>query len=419
MTRAATTAGAPPRFDGWIVVAAVFLLLATSSGLGFYGLAIYLEAITDEQGFSTSSVSLATSMFFLVSAIVGRMMAGPIERGHTRRLVMAGGVVCGASLTLLGQVTAVWQLYVVYLMFATGFALSGLLPGTTLVTRWFHARRSVALAVASTGLSVGGLTVTQFASWWIDRRGLADATPWLGALFVILVGVAALFMWPDPASRGQRPDGAIADPQERTDADPFSGASYDQAISSRFFKTTTGGFFLTMAAQVGGIAHLANLGTDRVDRATGALAVLALALASVIFRLLGGVIAGRVPLAGYTTALAAAQGLSMVLLAESGSRAAIVIAAFFMGATVGNLLMLQALLVADAFGVGAYARIFSLNQLLVTFGVALGPFLLGALQDGVSYRLSYWIAGCLSMAGSIVFAAGGSVRAATARLAAG
>jgi MFS family permease len=399
------------------VVGAVFFLFVTSAGFGFYGLAIYLDAITDEQGFSTSSVSLATSVFFLISAIVGRLMAGPIERGHTRSLVVAGGVMCGLSLAALGQVTAVWQLYVVYVFFAIGFALSGIIPGTTLVTRWFHARRSVALAVASTGLSVGGLTLTQLASWWIDRNGLADATPWLGGLFIVFVTLAAVFMWPDPEARGQRPDGGVVDAADPDDAPaPFTGASYDQAVSSRFFWTTTAAFFLTMAAQVGAIAHVANLGTDRVDRATGALAVLALALASVIFRLIGGVVASRVPLAAYTAALAAAQGVSMVLLAEAGTRPAIVATAFFMGATVGNLLMLQALLVAEAFGVVAYARIFSLNQLLVTFGVALGPFLLGALEDTVSYRLSYWVAGALSVAGSIVFTVGGSVRTATAGL---
>ncbi len=92
------------RFDGWIVVTAVFVLFVTSAGLGFYGLAVYLDAITDEQGFSNSSVSLATSMFFLISAVVGRMMATPIERGYTRSLVVSGAILSGASLVAIGRV---------------------------------------------------------------------------------------------------------------------------------------------------------------------------------------------------------------------------------------------------------------------------------------------------------------------------
>lgn len=397
-----------PGFDGWRVVAAVFLLFVTSAGLGFYGLAIYLEAITDERGFSTSSVSLATSMFFLIAALVGRLMAGPVERGHTRKLVTVGGVLSGLSLIALGRVEEVWQLYLVYVVFAVGFALAGIIPGTTLVTRWFHVRRSLALAVASTGLSVGGLTLTQLASWLIEREGMAGATPWLGGLFAVLVALSAMFMWSDPESRGQLPDGALR--PETTDRPAVApGASYEDAVSTRFFWTTTVGFFFAMSAQVGSIAHIANLGTDRVDRTTGALAVLALALASVVFRLLGGLAASRMPLASLTIGFALAQGVSQAMLAEGGSRGALLLAAFLMGATVGNLLMLQALLVAEAFGVRAYARIFSLNQLIITVGVATGPFLLGALEDAYSYRASFWVAGSLSVLSALVFAAGGSV----------
>jgi MFS family permease len=419
-----TSGGAQPgtsadqRFDGWIVVGAVFVLFMTSAGLGFYGLAVYLDAITDEQGFSNSSVSLATSMFFLISAVVGRLMATPIERGYTRPLVIAGALLAGASLVAIGRVEAVWQLYIVYVVFAVGFALSGIIPGTTLITRWFHTRRSVALAVASTGLSVGGLTLTQLASWLIGRHGLSDATPWLGLIFVVVAIAASFFMWSDPESRGQYPDGATP-----TNADTTAGVvsgppiSYQQAVASRFFWTTTVAFFFAMAAQVGAIAHIANLGTNRVDRGTGALSVLALALASVMFRLLGGVVAGRVPIIGYTASLAFAQGASLIVLAESTSRFTIVAAAFFMGATVGNLLMLQPLIIADVFGVSSYARVFSFNQLMVTIGVAAGPFLLGALDDIVSYRLSYWVAATLSVIGATVFTFGGSAESARRTLA--
>ena len=56
-------------FPGWYVVAPVFIVLSATSGLDFYGLAVYLDALTDEQGFSTTSVSLATSMFFVVGGV--------------------------------------------------------------------------------------------------------------------------------------------------------------------------------------------------------------------------------------------------------------------------------------------------------------------------------------------------------------
>lgn len=147
-------------FDGWIVVSAVFIQLMTSSGLAFYGLAIYLDALTDKQAFSTTTVSLATSMFFVVSGVVGQLVARLLERYDVRLIVAAGGVVSSISLYLLGSVDSVTELYVVYVFFAIGFALVGLIPATTLVTRWFHLRRATALSIASTGLSVGAFTLS-------------------------------------------------------------------------------------------------------------------------------------------------------------------------------------------------------------------------------------------------------------------
>ena len=71
-------------------------------------------------------------------------------------MAAAGGVIGGIALASLGQVTQQWQLFVVYGVFAVGWSLAGLVPMTTVVTRWFHAAPSVALSVASTGCPPAG-----------------------------------------------------------------------------------------------------------------------------------------------------------------------------------------------------------------------------------------------------------------------
>ncbi|MBT5137598.1 MAG: MFS transporter [Acidimicrobiaceae bacterium] len=200
------------RFAGWWVVGSVFLLFVANSGFTFYGLAIYLDALTDEQGFSTTSVSLATSMFFVVSGIAGRLIAPLIETRDIRWVIGTGAAITSGSLLALGSVDTIPKLYGVYTVFAIGFALCGLVPGTTLITRWFHTRRSVALSVASTGLSVGGLTLTKVASSLIDTRGLDNAAPILAVGFLIIVAITLPTMWPSPESRGTVPDGVTPSP---------------------------------------------------------------------------------------------------------------------------------------------------------------------------------------------------------------
>ncbi|MEM9465556.1 MAG: MFS transporter [Actinomycetota bacterium] len=393
-------AGRP--FPGWYVVAAVFLVLSATSGLIFYGLAIYLDALTDEQAFSTTSVSLATSVFFVVGGVAGRVIAPLIERHDIRIVMGAGGVLATVSLYLLGEVRSIVALYAVYVAMAIGFALVGLLPGTTLVTRWFHERRALALAVASTGLSFGGLTYTIFASRLIDSRGLSDAAPILAAVFFVSILVAMPGLWPSPSERGLTPYG-----EPPAGDGPADGLDYETAVGTRFFRIVVILFILAMGAQVGALSQIAKLGTERIDRPAGALAVSAIALGSVLGRLAGGTVADRLPLMRFTVVLAIAQGATLSGIAFADSRVALTIVAFFFGTTVGNLLMLQPLVIASAFGIAAYPRIFAIQQLLVTIGVAGGPLLLGFLRDQSSYRTSYLVAAALSVVAAAVAAASG------------
>jgi len=387
-------------FDGWYVVASVFVLLMVNAGLGFYGLSVFLEAITSEQGFSTASVSFATSLFFIVSAISGRVIAPVISARDIRIVVAVGALIAAVGLLLIGRSTNLVALYGSYIVFAVGVGFSGLVPGTTLVTRWFEVRRSVALSIASTGLSVGGLTLTVAAAAIIDRKGMSGAAPWLALMYLVTVAISLIGLWPDPAARGQRADGVRVHDDEP--APKPSGTSYDTAVASMFFKLTTAGFVLAMGAQVGAIAQLFKLGTER--QGIGAALVSALALASVVARLIGGVIASRVSLIALTGVLAAVQGGALFWLSQSFSKMMLVAATILFGVTIGNLLMLMPLVVADRFGVVDYPKIYSFLQLIVTgIGVAGGPYLLGWLHDISSYRLSYVVAGCLSVASSLVF----------------
>ena len=55
---------AAPIFYGWKIVIALFMVLAFSSGLGFYNHAILIQALTTESHFSVEVASFAVSIFF-------------------------------------------------------------------------------------------------------------------------------------------------------------------------------------------------------------------------------------------------------------------------------------------------------------------------------------------------------------------
>lgn len=399
------------RFPGWRVVTGCFISLTTSSGLGFYGLAVYLNALSKERGWEITSISLATTWFFFVGGIVGVAAARLIAHYDIRWVVSAGAVIGGVALALLGQVREPWQLFVVYGFFASGWALAGLVPMTTVVTRWFHAKRSVALSVASTGLSAGGILITPAAKWLLDRQGLEAGTPWLGAVFVL--GIIPITVWlihPDPAVLGWLPDGDRAEPGGAPPT--LIGTPYREAIASRFFLFVTIGYVLALGSQVGGIQQLVKLVEERTTADTAALATLVLAATSVVARLVGGRVISMLPMIPFTGVLAALQMVAMVWLAFAMSTTFIFGAIVLFGATIGNILMLQPLLIAERFGVRDYPRIYSRAQLLGLVGTAGGPLLLGWLHDAAGgYRASYLVAGGLSLAGAVAVVFAGSATA--------
>jgi predicted MFS family arabinose efflux permease len=144
-----------------------------------------------------------------------------------------------------------------------------------------------------------------------------------------------------------------------------------------------------MGSQVGAIAHLYNRAEQLADFRVAATAVQALTLMSITGRFAGGWVVQRMPIRWFTLGNLIVQAAGLCLIALADGPWPVVVGAGLFGSSVGNLLMLHPLWLADAFGGSAYARIFSLSNAVSVFGVAAGPALMGWLFDGFGYRVAY------------------------------
>ncbi len=414
------TSGSGP-FYGWVVVGAVFVILMVVSGLGFYNASVILAAGTEELGVSVGTISGATALFFGSSGLTGFLLSRQMDALDLRYFFAAGGVLGAAALLALRWVDTVIEFYGFFAVFGVGFALAGLVPGTTLVTRWFDQRRSVALSIASTGLSVGGIALTPISVWLIDRRGLGGAGSTLAAMWIVgVIPVALLLVRSRPSDLGLTPDGIGVD-QRRPTGTPQdsaaragglpepSGTSFAEASRTRFFILLCVTYAIIFFSQVGALAHLFNLASERTTTATAGTALSLLAFTSVLGRLAGGVIVLRVAAKHLTMMLTVLQSVGLAALAFATTAESIIVASVLIGISVGNLLMLQPLLLAEAFGVSEYSRIYSFSQLVSTVGVAGGPFVLGVLHDISDYRTAFLVAALASLTAAVAVLAAGPV----------
>ena len=395
------------KFPGWWVVSACFTLLTFSSGLGFYGLAVYLQAFSRELGWSVSSISLATTFFFLVGGVAGIPISKFVAKHDVRIMIIGGATLAAVALFSMRFVEQRWQLFVVYCFYALGWSASGMGPVTTVVTRWFHLRRASALAVASTGLSMGGIFVTPFIKWILDTQGIRNGSPWLALIwFCGTVPITLLLLRAFPQPYGWLPDGARAAPGDIAN---ISGTALADAVRSRFFKAITFGYIFALGAQVGGALQLVKLVEERTDRSTATLATIALSSMSIISRFVAGRIIPKVNMTRFTVGLATLQGFSMASIALNESRIGLLLSIALFGITIGNMVMMQSLLLAERFGVRDYPRIAARSGLVSFSGTALGPLILGWLYDVAGgYRTSYLVAGACSLIGAFLFSFAGS-----------
>jgi MFS family permease len=390
-------------FYGWYVVYAIGFTLMTTAGLAFYNLSVLLNAFVVERGFPVGLASGATATYFIASGIGGVLAGRLMDRYDPRPIMIAGACVSAMALAAIGLLRNPLELYAFHVVFGFCYGCCGLVPATTIVARWFEARRPLALSVATTGLSLGGILVTPASAFLIAHWGLAGAAPWLGLAMVLgVVPATALIVRANPHAMGLAPDGAER-PAGAALPPPAASVSFARAWRSRFFICLTAAYIFGLGSQVGAIAHLYRLAHTREDVETAALAIAALAAASLVGRLGGGWIMVTMPPRRFAVAMFVGQTLGMAMLAVVTGKIAIVAGASLFGLTIGNVLMLQPLLLAEAFGTREYGRIYSVSQLLTALGVAGGPALVGLIEEfAAGYTVSYLVVAGGSLIGLVI-----------------
>jgi MFS family permease len=390
-------------FYGWYVVFAIFFVLTTESGLAFYNLAVLLDAFIRERGFPVALASSATASYFLAAGMGGVLAARLMERIDPRAIMISGACLSSMALACIGLLARSWELFAFHVIFGFCYGCCGLVPATTIVARWFETRRPLALSIASTGLSLGGIVVTPLAALLIARAGLAGAGPLMGlAFFLGVVPVTASVVRASPAAMGLEPDGPRTQTPSRQRA-VIHNVAFAVARGSRFFIGLTAAYIFTLGAQVGAIAHLFRLVSTRETVEAAMFAVAAMAATSVVGRLAGGWFLLRVPTRAFALAMFAVQATALALLSTASSRSMLLAGAVVFGASVGNVLMLQPLLLVEAFGVRDYGRIYSLSQLVTATGVASGPALVGLINAATGgYTVPYLAVAAATLGGLVL-----------------
>jgi MFS family permease len=158
-----------PRYAGWRAVLACFLMALFLFGFALYGQGIYLVELQRLNDWPPELISGASTLSFLISNILATFTSEFVERLGAKRLVLLGIAALAASMAMLASATTVWQLYAAFILMSLGWIGMGTVVIATVVSLWFVRRRGLAISLAYTGASFGGVVATPLLVLLVER----------------------------------------------------------------------------------------------------------------------------------------------------------------------------------------------------------------------------------------------------------
>ena len=176
-----------------MILAAGFLVLFFGSGSRF-AFGLVLKPMSDELGWSRSTLTLGITAFMLVSAVSLPVVGRLVDRHSVRAIMGVGAVVGALGILLMGQVREPWHLFVVYgIVYAVGNAgISNPAVGV-MISRWFDRRRGIAVSAAVSGGAIGQLVIIGLLAAFLATLGWRTAFTALGIISMAVLAPVVFF----------------------------------------------------------------------------------------------------------------------------------------------------------------------------------------------------------------------------------
>jgi MFS family permease len=395
------------RYRGWRVTLACFTMALFGYGLGLHGHGVFLAELTTGLAagapkLTTSIVSAATTLYYLVSALLVVFVSDAITRLGPRLVTTMGAVALALSASLISRIKAPVDVFIAYLTMSLAWATLTNAAITNILSLWFREKRGLAISFALNGASVGGGVIAPLLVWLNGRMPFAS-TMQLVAITTLLILLITIFLWIDqPASELQ--GGTNNSTKNQTDANVATEAiTRLGALASTHFWTISTPFALGLTAQVGFIVHQVAFLFPLVGREGAALAVAAMTIMAFIGRVGLGLFIDRLDQRRVAALLLAAQAVALFAMSRSTNPLVLYVASAIFGFSAGNIVTLPALIIQREYPAAAFGMLSALVVAIIQVTFAFGPGLLGLLRDATgSYAASFVFCMVLELVGAAV-----------------
>ena len=352
----------------------------------------FLLPLEAEFGWSRSGISSVYSIYMLANGLSAPFIGVLFDRWGPRVVYTTGLLVMGGAYYLSSHLTALWQFhFCIGLAGGIGISALGMVPSTSLISRWFRTNTSTAIGIAYAGFGAGSLLVVPFAQFLIDWHGWRFAYAILGGIMLGGLPVILALPWQRiKVGRTDFPAAPALEPKERR----LSLGPLREAMKNSAFWSLAQIFFFTAFAiyiiLVQMIVFLVDSGFKPIEAATafgfgGMLSIAGVTTA--------GALADRFGAKRTATVTFVGTFLGLVLLfviSYFPSQIALTLFVVLFGVAQGARGPIVSTLSARIFPGRAQATIYGTIWAFMSLGAALGAYTSGLLFDlSGTYRLGF------------------------------
>ena len=376
------------------IIATAFLSLFAIVGIALYGLPFFYDFMTEDFGWTRTTVTSGNALGKLIVAPLFGFIAGwMIDRYGPRKLMLSGALMAGVALIGLSCTGGSLSLfYLFYIFNALGYVFAGPLPCQVLISRKFDKNRGKAMGIAYLGIGTGGALVPLLANKIESSFGWNISLIALGVLIMLIALPMAYF---------------IKEPKvKEVKKEPSEPAVSIKSIlkNPNFYLLCIGS--MCAIGVVGGINQHLKLYLRDLEFAQDAAAkiISLVLLSSLIGRVLMGWLADIFNRKHVMILINLIVASAIPLLMVPDFTGRIYLFAVIFGIGLGGDYMIIPLMAGDLFGVRALGR--TMGIILVADGIAesLFPMMVGAMYEGAgqSYMPAFAVLITIALTGAFI-----------------
>jgi MFS family permease len=364
-------------FYGHIILAVSFLILMIVYGAQ-YSFGVFLKPVLTEFGWTRAVTAAAYSINFMSWGLWSILIGRVADRFGPRLVVTVSGLLVSCSYLLMSQITALWQIYLVYGGLLSLGVAGSFVPLLSTIARWFITTRGLASGIVTAGIGVGVIFMPPLANYLITSYSWRTSFMGVG-LIALVMPVISQFLKREPTeSVMHRND----EPHDTKSILAIRGLSLHQAIRTRQLWLISGMSFILGVCVHTVMVHIVAYATDEGISANIAATILSVVgIVSTVSKVGMGSAIDRFRCKPVWIAVGILMLVSFAILQWSGVLGVLYAFAVSFAVSYAGFAAAQSPTIAEYFGLRAHGTIYGVNLFGTAIGGAIGPYITGLIYD--------------------------------------